>query len=81
MCCEGRVEPHTPAGVVFTHARLAHSTHFFAEQCGVGEGTRVLQKTSNVWSVFRHEVFPALCRKGAGLGQYRSPNPSVIPKP
>ena len=53
-----------PKGVIFTHARLAHSTHFFAEQCGIDQTTRVLQKTSNIWSVFRHEVYPALCRAG-----------------
>ena len=53
-----------PKGVIFTHARLAHSTHFFAEQCGIDQTTRVLQKTSNIWSVFRHEVYPALCRGG-----------------
>ena len=52
----------TPKGVKFSHRRLAHSTHFFAEDCGMGENTRILQKTSNVWSVFRHEVYPALCR-------------------
>ncbi|CAJ1385498.1 unnamed protein product [Effrenium voratum] len=54
----------TPKGVIFSHGRLAHSTHFFAEQCGVGLATRVLQKTPNIWSVFRHEVYPALCRGG-----------------
>ena len=54
----------TPKGVVFSHQRLAHSTHFFAAQCDVGRETCMLQKTSNVWSVFRHEVYPALCRHG-----------------
>jgi len=54
----------TPKGVMYTHSRLAHSTHFFAEQCGVSSSCRVLQKTPNIWSVFRHEVYPALCRGG-----------------
>lgn len=27
-------------------------------------GTRVLQKTPNIWSVFRHELYPSLCRGG-----------------
>ena len=54
----------TPKGVMYTHSRLAHSTHFFAEQCEVNSGCRVLQKTPNIWSVFRHEVYPALCRGG-----------------
>ncbi|CAK9046828.1 unnamed protein product [Durusdinium trenchii] len=52
-----------PKGVIYTHGRLAHSTHFFAEECGVA-GSRILQKTPNIWAVFRHEVYPALCRGG-----------------
>ncbi|CAE8649229.1 unnamed protein product [Polarella glacialis] len=51
-----------PKGVIFSHRRLAHASHFFAEQCDIRQGTRVLQKTPNIWSVFRHEVYPALCR-------------------
>lgn len=53
-----------PKGVMYTHGRLAHSTHFFAQQCEVRPGCRVLQKTPNIWSVFRHEVYPALSRGG-----------------
>ena len=54
----------TPKGVMYTHSRLAHSTHFFAQQCEVSSSCRVLQKTPSIWSVFRHEVYPALCRGG-----------------
>ncbi|CAK9034009.1 unnamed protein product [Durusdinium trenchii] len=53
-----------PKGVIYSHGRLAFSTHFFAEQCHVTGGTRVLQKTPNIWSVFRHELYPSLCRGG-----------------
>ncbi len=67
----------TPKGVKFTHGRLAHSTHFFAEQCGINEGTKVLQKTPSIWSVFRHEVYPALCRKA--LIVYPEPQKSSDP--
>ncbi len=52
----------TPKGVIYTHARLAHSTHFFAEQCEITSETKILNKTPNIWAVFRHEVYPALCR-------------------
>ena len=51
-----------PKGVIYSHERLAHSTHFFAEQCEINRTTRVLQKTPHIWAVFRHEVYPALCR-------------------
>ena len=51
-----------PKGVIYSHERLAHSTHFFAEQCEINGFTRVLQKTPPIWAVFRHEVYPALCR-------------------
>ena len=67
----------TPKGVKFTHGRLAHSTHFFAEQCGINEDTKVLQKTPSIWSVFRHEVYPALCRKASVV--YPEPQKSSDP--
>eukprot|EP00931_Biecheleriopsis_adriatica_P074146 TRINITY_DN48271_c0_g1_i1.p1 TRINITY_DN48271_c0_g1~~TRINITY_DN48271_c0_g1_i1.p1 ORF type:complete len:1106 (+),score=204.66 TRINITY_DN48271_c0_g1_i1:29-3319(+) len=50
-----------PKGVIFSHRRLAHASYFFAKQCGVDSECRILQKTPNIWSVFRHEVYPALC--------------------
>ncbi|CAK9053107.1 unnamed protein product [Durusdinium trenchii] len=53
-----------PKGVVYSHSRLAHSSHFFGEQCGVGAGTKCLQRTAMIWSVYRHEIYPVLCKGG-----------------
>jgi amino acid adenylation domain-containing protein len=53
-----------PKGVIYSHRRLAHACHFFARECKIGAGTRVLQKTPCIWGVFRHEVWPALCNGG-----------------
>lgn len=59
-----------PKGVVYSHRRLAHSSHFFGELCAVGSGTKCLQRTAMIWSVYRHEIYPVLCKGGTIIFQH-----------